>query len=115
MKSRFVSLHPYFKVHPGKVEAVKASLPRFAQKTATEQQNVFYDFTINADELFCREAYLSAEGLLAHLDNVAALLAELLKVADLVRLEVHGPAEELEKLKQPLAHLKPEFFELVSA
>jgi len=115
MKSRFVSLHPYFKVHPGKVEAVKASLPRFVQKTATEQQNVFYDFTINGDELFCREAYLSAEGLLAHLDNVGAPLAELLKVADLVRLEVHGPAEELQKLKQPLAHLKPEFFELVSA
>ncbi len=114
MKSRFVSLHPYFKVHPGKVEAVKASLPRFVQKTATEQQNVFYDFTINGDELFCREAYLSAEGLLAHLDNVGALLAELLKVADLVRLEVHGPAEELQKLKEPLAHLKPVFFELQS-
>ena len=114
MKSRFVSLHPYFKVHPGKVEAVKASLPRFVQKTATEQQNVFYDFTINGDELFCREAYLSAEGLLAHLDNVGAPLAELLKVADLVRLEVHGPAEELQKLKEPLAHLKPVFFELQS-
>ena len=69
---------------------------------------------MNGDELFCREAYLSAEGLLAHLDNVGALLAELMKVADLVRLEVHGPAEELQKLKEPLAHLKPVFFELQS-
>jgi hypothetical protein len=28
----------------------------------------------------------------------------MLKVADLTRVEVHGPPEELEKLKAPLAH-----------
>jgi quinol monooxygenase YgiN len=114
MKSRFVSLHPYFKVHPGEVDAVKASLPQFVEKTATEKQNLFYEFTMNGDELFCREAYETAEGLLAHLDNVGALFAETLKIADLIRLEVHGPAEELQKLKEPMAHLKPTFFELVS-
>ena len=114
MKSRFVSLHPYFKVHPGKLDQVKASLPQFVDKTATEKQMVFYEFTMNGDELFCREAYESAEGLLTHLDNVGALLAETLKIADLTRIEVHGPAEELQKLKAPLAHLKPQFFELQS-
>ena len=113
MKSKFVSLHPYFKVHPGKLDELKASLPRFVEKTATEKQMVFYDFTMNGDELFCREAYESAEGLLAHLENVGALFAETLKIADLTRLEVHGPVEELEKLKGPLAHLNPAFFELV--
>lgn len=112
MRSRFVSLHPYFKVHPGKLEEVKASLPRFVEKTGTEKSNLFYEFTMNGDELFCREGYESAEGLLAHLDNVGALLAETLKIADLVRLEVHGPAEELDKLREPLADLKPAFFEL---
>lgn len=62
--------------------------------------------------MFCREAYESAEGLLAHLDNVGALLAEMLKMADLTRVEVHGPAAELEKLKAPLAHLNPKWFTL---
>src|ERR1043166_8816291 len=100
MKSPFLSLHPYFKVHPGKLDAVKASLPRFVEKTATEKQMVFYEFTMNGDELFCREAYESADGLLAHLENVGALLAETLKIADLTRLEVHGPAKELRKLKE---------------
>ena len=114
MKSKFVSLHPYFKVHPGKVEAIKASLPRFVEKTASEEANLFYEFTMNGDELFCREAYESAEGLLAHLDNVGALLAETMKIADLVRLEIHGPAGELAKLKGPLTHLKPVLFELVA-
>ena len=114
MKSKFVSLHPYFKVRPGKVEEIRNSLPRFVQKTATEDRNLFYEFTMNGDELFCREGYENAEGLLAHLENVGALLTEALKIADLTRIEVHGPSGELAKLREPLAHLKPEFFELVT-
>jgi quinol monooxygenase YgiN len=106
----FVSLHPYFKAHPGKLEALKAGLPAFREKTAMEEKNLFYDFTINGDEIFCREGYDGAEALLTHLENVGALLAEALKIADLIRVEVHGPAAELEKLRKPLAHLKPEWF-----
>jgi quinol monooxygenase YgiN len=108
----FVTLHPYFKVHPGKLEAFKAAFPLFIEKTATEEKNLFYEFSINGDEVFCREGYADAEGLLAHLDNVGVILAEALKMADLVRLEVHGPAQEIEKLKGPLAHLKPAWFVL---
>ena len=78
--SNFVSLHPYFKVHPKKLDALKAMLPGFVEKTKTEKQNLFYEFSINGDELFCREAYENAEGLLAHLDNVGTLLAEAMKM-----------------------------------
>jgi quinol monooxygenase YgiN len=106
----FVTLHPYFKAHPRKLDAFKAGLPAFREKTASEEKNLFYDFTINGDEIFCREGYDGAEALLAHLENVGALLAEALKIADLTRLEVHGPAAELEKLRKPLAHLEPEWF-----
>ncbi len=112
MNPNFVSLHPYFKVHPGKLDTVKAGFPRFVEKAATEKENLFYEFSINGDEIFCREAYQSAEGVLAHLENIGALLAELLTMADLTRVEVHGPAAELEKLKAPLAHLNPAFFTL---
>jgi hypothetical protein len=73
MRSNFVSLHPYFKVHPGKADAVKAMLPRFVGKTAKERKNLFYGFSIHGDEIFCREGYEGAEGVLAHLDNVGAL------------------------------------------
>ena len=65
--------------------------------------------------MFCREGYESAEGVLAHLDNVGALLAEMLKVADLTRVELHGPADDLEKLKRPLAHMNPAWFALEAA
>src|SRR5215469_7356431 len=115
MKLNFVSLHPYFKVHPGKLDAINSMLPQFVEKTATENGNLFYEFSMNGDELFCREAYENADRLLAHLDNVGALLAEAMKIADLTRVEVHGPAAELEKLKKPLAHLKPAFFVLAES
>ena len=108
--SGFVSLHPYFKVPPDKMSHLKAILPEFVTKTRNETGNLFYEFTINGDEVFCREGYVNAEALLAHLENVSAMLEVALKMADLIRVEVHGPAAELEKLKEPLAHLKPAFF-----
>ena len=105
--SRFVSLHPYFKVPSDKMPYLKAILPEIAAKTRNETGNLFYEFTINGDEVFCREGYVNAEALLAHLENVGAMLAQALAMADLIRIEVHGPAAELAKLKEPLAHLKP--------
>jgi quinol monooxygenase YgiN len=74
--SNFVTLNPYFKVYPGKLDAFKAGFAAFVEKTAKEEKNRFYEFTVNGDEVFCREGYADAEGLLAHLDNVGALLAE---------------------------------------
>ena len=53
--SGFVSLHPYFKVPPDKMPHLKAILPEFAAKTRNETGNLFYEFTINGDEVFCRE------------------------------------------------------------
>ena len=108
--SNFVSLHPYFKVHPGKLDAFKAILPEFVKKTKTEQKCLFYDFTFNGDEVLCREGYVDADGLLTHLANVDAPLKEVFKIADLIRLEVHGTAAELDKLREALAGLRPTWF-----
>jgi quinol monooxygenase YgiN len=109
--SKVVSIHPYFKVKAGKLAEAKAVLPELVSKTATEKGNLYYDFTISGDVVFCREAYDGAEGLITHVENVSATLAELLKLADIIRVEVHGSAEELAKLKAPLADLKPQWFE----
>ena len=107
---KIVSIHPYFKVKPRKPAEAKSALPQFVAATSSEAGNLYYDFTINGDVIFCREAYVGAQGLLDHLKNVGAILAEFLKLADVLRVEVHGSATELEKLKGPLADLKPEWF-----
>jgi quinol monooxygenase YgiN len=110
--SKVVSIHPYFKVKPGNLARAKAALAEFVTKTSGESGNLYYDFTINRDTIFCREAYVGAEGLLIHVENIGAVLAEFLKLVDVARVEVHGSAQELAKLKAPLADLKPEWYEL---
>ena len=105
-----VSLHPYLKVHSGKLEAVHTLLAACVEQTRSEPRCLNYEFTVNDHEVFCREAYVGAEGVLAHLGNITPLLGELLKIAELARLEIHGPQEELEKLKVPLAGFKPAWF-----
>ena len=35
-----------------------------------------------------------------------------LKMVELIRLEIHGPEEEVAKLREPLAKLNPKFFTL---
>jgi hypothetical protein len=47
MNRRFVSLHPYFKAHPGKLDAIKAMLQKFTDKTAAEKAILFYEFSWN--------------------------------------------------------------------
>ena len=110
--SGFVTFHPYFRVPPERANSLKAILPEFAEKTRDESGNLFYEFSINGDEVFCREGYINAEALLAHLENVSGMLAVTLQLAELVRIEVHAPAAELAKLKAPLAHLNPAWFTL---
>ena len=107
---KVVSIHPYFRVKPGKMAEAKNLLKQMVTQVSTEKENLYYDFTINGDVVFCREAYLSADGLLSHAENVGPLLAEYLKIVDVLRVEVHCAAEDLEKLKGPLAGLNPEWF-----
>jgi len=112
LPSNVVSIHPYFKPHPGKLDAFKALLPKFVERTASEDKCLYYEFTLNGGEVFCREGYIGAEGALAHLDNVGDLLDEALKLAELTRLEFHGPAAELDKMRPRCEPLNAAWFVL---
>ena len=105
-----VSIHPYFQVHPGKLDDFRALIDRFIERTSSEEDCLYYHFTINGEQVHCREAYIGAAGALAHLGNVDDLLKEGLGISDLVRLELHGSAEELDQLREPLAELPVEWF-----
>lgn len=103
---------PYFQIHEGQLEAFKAGCAAFVETTSQEPGCLHYGFSFDGDLAHCREGYRDAESLLAHLDNVGPLLKGALKISDITRLEVHGPAHELDKLREPLAALKPQFFTL---
>ena len=106
-----VSIHPYFKLQPGKLEAFREIFKEFVAKTSTEEGCLYYDFSLmNEEVVFCREAYVGAEGLLAHVENVGGVIAKVLEISELIRVEVHGGAEELAKLKEPLKDLDPDYY-----
>jgi quinol monooxygenase YgiN len=104
------TLVPYFKVHEGKLDEFHKLGDQFVEQTMKEAKCMHYGFSFNGMQAHCREGYADAEGILAHLDNVKPLLDQALKIADITRLEVHAPNSEIEKLRQPLSTLNPEFF-----
>ena len=106
------TIAPYFKVHEGQLEAFRSLCERFVEKTRDEPGCLYYGFSFHGDEVHCREAYQDADALLAHLQNVGPLIEESFETSDLARLEIHGPEEEVDKLREPLAGLSPRFFVL---
>ena len=54
---------------------------------------------------------MGAAGAIAHVENVGPELAKIFELVEITRIEVHGPADELEKLKEPFAALNPSWWE----
>jgi quinol monooxygenase YgiN len=106
------TIAPYFKVHADKLDGFKKLCPQLVEKSNQEPNCLCYGFTFLGDQAHCREGYADADAVLAHLENIGPLLQEALKMADLTRLEVHGPEAELAKLRKPMAGLNPQFFTL---
>ncbi len=104
------TLVPYSTVNPGQIGAFRALCNQFVARTRGERGCVHYAFSFDGDAVHCREGYDDAATVLAHLDNVGALLQQALKIAQITRLEVHAPPAELDTLRAPLAGLKPQFF-----
>ena len=80
--SNVVSIHPYFKIHPGKMDEFLDLCEKFAEATSTESGCLWYDFTKSGDIIHCREAQRS-EGLLAHAENVNSIIGDALSISDL--------------------------------
>ena len=103
---------PYFEVKSGHLDEFKALCERFVAKTVEESGCLYYGFSFDDHIAHCREGYVDAPALLAHVENVTPLLAEAFKISTLARVEVHGPEAEIEKLREPLATLNAQFFTL---
>ncbi len=104
------SIAPYFMVGEENLTKFKELCERFVESSRTEPGCLYYGVSFNGNLAHCREGYADAEALLAHLENVGPLLQEALHLAELTRLEIHGPASEVEKLRAPLAGFNPTFF-----
>ena len=106
------SIVPYFKVSDENGEEFKKLCQEMVERSRKEPDCLYYGFSFGGNEVHCREGYKNAEALLYHIDNVSDLLERATQLAELSRMEIHGPKSELEKLRGPLEQLTPKYFEL---
>ena len=71
------TLVPYFEVPEGKIAAFKELSPKFIERTRTEDGCIHYAFSFSGNIVHCREGYVDASAVLAHLQNVGELLVGL--------------------------------------
>ena len=95
-----VTIHPYFQVSDDKLHAFKRLAEDLIEITRGEMGCLFYGFTYAEGEAHCREGYKDADSLVSHLDNVRDLLIRLESISELARVEVHGPQDEIDKLRE---------------
>lgn len=86
----FLTIEPTFTIlNPELAEPI---MKEFVEKTRTEKGCLYYGWSKCGDKLFCREAYVDGEAVLAHLGNVGPCIDALLKEsAELDRISIHGP------------------------
>merc|ERR1719219_2755690 len=89
------------------------------EATKNEPDCLYYGFTFHEDDngaitMFCRESYKNGKAVLAHLANVGGLINEFLdeqeKIAELIKIEFHGPKEECKEFEQAVQGFNPKFF-----
>merc|ERR1712013_694138 len=108
------------KVKPaGKVDEFKAGFSKFYAATKNGPGAagcLYYGFGFAGDSMYCREGYKSAEDCAKHGADVKEMTEEPMKAvgAGNFKLNVVGPAAELEKLKPKLAPRGAIFWELDS-
>ena len=107
-----VSISPYFRVPEEHDDEVKGICAEFVARTREEPLCLYYGFSRSGNILHCREGYRGAAGALAHLENVAKQLEAILQICELTKIEVHGPSEEIDQLRDAMEALPAEFFAL---
>jgi len=89
----------FYTIQPTFTLKDKAAAEPFMKKcvdlTKNEEGCMYYGWTIKDDKLFCREAYVDAKAVQAHLENIGAAVGEMLDsgAASLDKIEFHGPKE----------------------
>eukprot|EP00090_Calanus_glacialis_P022129 TRINITY_DN3414_c0_g1_i1.p1 TRINITY_DN3414_c0_g1~~TRINITY_DN3414_c0_g1_i1.p1 ORF type:complete len:252 (-),score=73.63 TRINITY_DN3414_c0_g1_i1:121-876(-) len=112
-----VTILPEFIVPAGKVDEFKAGFPKFYAATKNGPGAagcLYYGFGFSGESMYCREGYKSAEDCMKHGADVKDIIDEPLKAVGAAnfKLNVVGPAAELEKLKPKLAPRGAVFWEL---
>lgn len=111
-RERACILAPYFEVQDGKGEAFKMLVSAFLANADSQIASIESALYRSDTIAHCRKAYVDADALLTQLPTVEAMLMQVGKISNIVRIEVHADQSELKKLYRPMAGLKPQFFSI---
>ena len=89
----FFTIQPTFTIKD--LKKAEPFMKKCVDLTRNEKGCMYYGWTIQGDKLFCREAYVDAAAVQAHLDNIVPSVGEMLDsgAASLDKIEFHGPKE----------------------
>ena len=112
-----VTILPEFTVPQGRMEEFNAVKEKFysAAKNGTKKC-LYYGFAMAGDKVWCREGYTGSRGVLEHIGEVMKPMNKLLNIVggSGVKLNLVGPASELNKLRRLFSHHNADFWELDS-
>ena len=89
----FYTIQPTFTIKD--LKKAEPFMKKCVDLTKSEAGCMYYGWAIKDDKLFCREAYVDAAAVQAHLDNIVPSVGEMLDsgAASLDKIEFHGPKE----------------------
>ena len=113
LDTTMVSIHPHFTIKDGKMDQCIALLEEILLLTKSKEPDfLFFNITkCCSDKAQVREAYRDVPAALFHLKNMGHMIPKLFEVAD-INVQVHGPAKEIEPLKEILKDA--DFYEAIS-
>lgn len=115
IQDTWCTVDAYFSVKPEQKEAFDKIVDHFVRKTQKENGIRFYGWSTNGEEVHCRQGYLDAAGFLEHVGNVRHIFEEAVTIGECSRLAIHGPKEELDKLREPMAEIPIQYFNLTQS
>lgn len=108
-----LTFRPYLTVHEGKLAEFKEVLPIIHSKIDAQAEKVQcygFSFDETRNQYFCRESYDDAEGFLRHGEDVKEPSATSKPLRNMELIELHGPADELAKLRETYQPLGCRFY-----
>lgn len=96
--------------HGDKLDEFKRRCKEFVEVTSTEDKCLFIDVAFDGQNCITHEGYANADGVLDHIEHVRLMMEENLTMVELDRVELCGPSNELDKLREALTAYSPVYY-----
>ncbi len=106
-----VTLIGYFAIRPGKAVQFRANCEAMVALRSKEPGHLASAYSFDGDDrAVSREDYANAEAVLKHMQVGEHIYEQTRTLVDITAVEIHGPADELDKLRDLFKDLSPRLF-----